>query len=119
MTKYENKLARYKKKSLTDALLIIQLFTIIRMINPEASKKLIKQHANPTKKELYAYAEAIITKYKNANKCPNPNCNNDGYTIDCDFNGDPQQIQCEFCYTKPNSKFNTERELTGKFPHDN
>ena len=47
--------------------------------------------------------------------CPNPNCNNQGWYPEMQFQGydehgypiyEPAQVQCEFCYTEPLSVFN-------------
>jgi len=35
-----------------------------------------------------------------------PNCNNVGWYVVADENGEPEQVQCQFCYTEPNSVFN-------------
>ena len=36
-----------------------------------------------------------------------PNCPNQGWIADENmYTGEPEQIQCEFCYTEPNSTFN-------------
>ncbi len=36
-------------------------------------------------------------------KCPN--CDDEGFTVEPDGGGEAQQIQCEFCYTVPDSVF--------------
>jgi hypothetical protein len=35
-----------------------------------------------------------------------PYCDDVGYTVEPDRHGEPEQMQCEFCYTVPNSVFN-------------
>lgn len=34
-----------------------------------------------------------------------PNCNNEGWYIMTNSNGEPEQIQCQFCYEEQGSKF--------------
>lgn len=43
--------------------------------------------------------------------CPNPLCNDEGWYPDYDRNGEAEQVQCEFCYTNPNSYFNALRHI--------
>lgn len=38
--------------------------------------------------------------------CESCQCGDDGYWIEADSEGNPQQVQCEFCYTIPWSVFN-------------
>jgi hypothetical protein len=40
-----------------------------------------------------------------------PNCNNVGWYVMADTNGEPEQVQCQFCYTEPNSVFNVVNAL--------
>jgi hypothetical protein len=40
-----------------------------------------------------------------------PNCNNVGYYVVEDINGEAEQVQCQFCYTEPNSVFNAVNAL--------
>jgi hypothetical protein len=38
-----------------------------------------------------------------------PNCDNFGWYIDCNYSSLPweaEQVQCEFCWTNPNSVYN-------------
>jgi hypothetical protein len=35
-----------------------------------------------------------------------PNCPDQGWYIVADNSGEPEQVQCEWCYTVPNSVFN-------------
>jgi len=52
------------------------------------------------------YTEAMPNKDSErvALKCPC--CDDDGFTVEADSNGEATQCQCEFCYTVPNSIFN-------------
>lgn len=43
--------------------------------------------------------------------CLNPLCNDDGWYPDYDHNGEAEQVQCEFCYTNPNSYFNALQQM--------
>ena len=45
--------------------------------------------------------------------CPNPNCGDQGFSIIVNAQGEPEQEQCKFCYTNPNSVFNKRREQHG------
>jgi hypothetical protein len=45
-----------------------------------------------------------ITKEQAPLQCPD--CDNVGYYIVQDRFGEPEQVQCQFCYTEPNSIFN-------------
>ena len=40
-----------------------------------------------------------------------PDCPNQGWYPEYDRNGIPAQVQCEFCYTEPRSKFYVENNL--------
>ena len=40
-----------------------------------------------------------------------PDCNNDGFYIVPDKDGEPEQVQCQFCYTEPDSVFNVVEKL--------
>jgi len=42
-------------------------------------------------------------------KCPY--CDDDGFTVEADSNGEATQCQCEFCYTVPNSIFNLRESI--------
>lgn len=40
-----------------------------------------------------------------------PHCPNQGWFVDSDpHTGEPVQVQCEFCYTNPNSVFNRQNK---------
>lgn len=38
--------------------------------------------------------------------CPDPLCGDRGFSVHPDNDGEPEQVQCEFCYTNPQSLFN-------------
>jgi len=60
-----------------------------------------------TNKEL---REKINRLVMDTEECPN--CDNTGhYAGGGDEDGFPEEIQCEFCYTNPNSKFNFTNSL--------
>ena len=40
-----------------------------------------------------------------------PNCNNVGWHIIADINGEPELALCQFCYEEPNSIFNVANAL--------
>jgi len=42
-------------------------------------------------------------------KCPH--CDDIGWFVDFDHNGEAAQVQCEFCYTTPNSIFNLREKI--------
>lgn len=44
-----------------------------------------------------------------------PYCPNEGFYVETDYNGDPEQIQCEWCYTEPKSKFNIPKNISSHF----
>ena len=42
-------------------------------------------------------------------KCPDPDCADQGFTVEPDGHGDWYQCQCEFCWTVEDSLFNRRR----------
>jgi len=42
-----------------------------------------------------------------------PKCDNRGWFIVTGRDGEPEQVQCEWCDTIPNSRFNYERTVQG------
>ena len=49
--------------------------------------------------------------------CPNPDCNNDGwYVVYAHVTGEPEQEECEWCASTPDSVYNVilklEKEIT-------
>ena len=52
-------------------------------------------------------ADKMLMALDNIELCPNANCGNIGfYSVGQGNPENPNQKQCEFCYTNPNSKFN-------------
>lgn len=65
-----------------------------------------------TDTELQAHNRALVEALE-ARKEGCPNCDNVGWYADPSHHtGEPEQIQCEFCYTNPVSVFNIKQLLT-------
>lgn len=47
-----------------------------------------------------------IGSFKNSIRCPNPNCSDSGGYPEQIDDDEFEQVQCEFCWTNPNSFFN-------------
>ena len=51
-----------------------------------------------------------MSKIKQAiTECPNEGCDNQGFIIGVDGRGEPEQIQCQFCYENEFSVFNQQQ----------
>jgi len=47
--------------------------------------------------------------------CPDSDCGNKGWYVEPNhFTGEPEQVQCEFCYTEENSVFSVVESLKAK-----
>lgn len=58
-----------------------------------------------TKHEKTAEGEGV--KFTDLLDCPNAGCGNQGWYADYNpRTGEAEQVQCEFCYCEPRSKFN-------------
>lgn len=51
-----------------------------------------------------------VEELKDGDNCPH--CNDMGYQVVTGRDGEPEQEQCEWCYTNPNSKFSRQRIKT-------
>jgi hypothetical protein len=48
-----------------------------------------------------------VTEVKSNSLLDCPHCPDQGWWVDADkWTGEPVQVQCEFCWTNPRSKFN-------------
>jgi hypothetical protein len=62
-----------------------------------------------TEDSLRSQLADATQKLEEARKCPH--CDDEGFTVQPDRRGEPEQVQCEFCYTVPNSIFNMRQRI--------
>jgi len=60
----------------------------------------------------YELAQEADKKIKALMECKSCSCGDKGYFVSENlYNHEPELIQCEFCYTNPNSRFNVIKKI--------